>query len=353
MTIKPFFMQSNQPIPRLRLLLLCCLTVCCLNQARAQNDSLVLINGDIIVGTINSMDKGVVNVETDYSKNNFTIKWSGIKEVYSKTIFLVTLANGNKINGALQSTGEPGKITITEPTGQKTEVPLNDIVYLKGLKSDFWSRVKASVDAGLSFSKANNLQQITVNSSIGYTADKWVLDLYYTMVKSSQDNVATTKRFDAGAGYKYSLPKDWFLAASATFLSNTEQALKLRSIGKLGVGNYIIHTNASYWAISGGLSYNNESFTNDTEGRNSLEAYAGSELNLFDVGDLSLFNSVYVYPSLTESGRWRTDFKIDLKYDLPLDFYIKSGLTLNYDNKPAVAGKETDYVLFFTLGWQL
>ena len=34
------------------------------------------------------------------------------------------------------------------------------------------------------------------------------------------------------------------------------------------------------------------------------------------------------------------------------DFYLKTGLTLNYDNKPAVAGKESDYVLFFTIGWQ-
>jgi hypothetical protein len=36
-----------------------------------------------------------------------------------------------------------------------------------------------------------------------------------------------------------------------------------------------------------------------------------------------------------------------------MDFYIKSGLTLNYDNKPAVSGSETDYVLFFTVGWHL
>jgi len=62
------------------------------------------------------------------------------------------------------------------------------------------------------------------------------------------------------------------------------------------------------------------------------------------MGDLSLPGNLFIYPSFTESGRWRTDFKIDSKYELPLDFYISMGLTLNYDNRPAVAGKETDYV---------
>ena len=346
-------MKSNKHFLQRGFLFIFCLCFFMTAKSFAQSDSLVLINGDVIEGTIKSMDKGVVIVGTPYSKTDFTIKWSGVKEIYSKSVFLVNLSDGRKMNGLLQSTPGGQKVTILGANDQKMETSLIDIVYLKGLKSGFWSRVKASIDAGLSFSKANNLQQTTVNSSIGYTADKWLLDFYYTMVQSSQENVETTKRIDAGVSYKYSLPKDWFLAASATFLSNTEQALKLRSIGKGGAGNYLVHTNSSYWAMSGGISFNNESFTNGTEGRNSIEAYAGSELNLFDIGDLSLYNSIYVYPSLTESGRWRTDFKIDLKYSLPMDFYIKSGLTLNYDNKPAVSGSETDYVLFFTVGWHL
>jgi hypothetical protein len=74
---------------------------------------------------------------------------------------------------------------------------------------------------------------------------------------------------------------------------------------------------------------------------------------MFDVGDLDLLSSFYIFPSLTETGRLRYDFRIDSKYDLPYDFYIKLGLTLNYDNRPAVEGNETDYVFGFTVGWEL
>lgn len=320
---------------------------------QAQKDSLVLKNGDIIVGEIKSMDKGVLTIETDYSKNDFTVEWSGIKEIFSKSHFLVTLKNGQRVNGTVESAEAGKKIIINNDDGRKTETTLDEMVYLKGLKSDFWSRAYASIDAGLSFTKANNLKQYNVRSKVGYLADKWQLDLFYDDTRSRQDSVAETKRTEGGIAGKYFLQKDWYLAASVNFLSNTEQALDLRTTGKLGVGKYLVHTNKQYWGLGAGLSLNNESFTNETASRSSLEGYFGSELNLFDIGDLSLLSNIWAYPSFTESGRWRTDFIFDAKYDLPLDFYIKLGFTLNYDNRPAVKGKETDYVLAFSIGWEL
>ena len=69
----------------------------------AQKDSLILKNGNVIVGEIKSMDKGVLTIETPYSKNDFTIELSAIKEIYSSTSFLVTLKDGERINGTFRS----------------------------------------------------------------------------------------------------------------------------------------------------------------------------------------------------------------------------------------------------------
>ncbi len=322
-------------------------------KSNAQRDSLVLTNGNVIVGELKSLDKGVVIIETDYSENDFTIEWSGIKEIYMRSMFLITLKDGTRINGKFQSVNGGPKITITDADGKQVETTHDDIVYLKGLKSDFWSRAHASIDMGLSISKANNLKQYSVRSAVGYLADKWLVDIYYDDTRSSQDSIADTKRTEAGASYTYFLQRDWYAVGSISTLSNTEQALQLRFTSKAGVGKYIIHTNRSYLGVGGGLSLNNESFTNNTPKRTSLEGYFGGEVNMFDIGDFSLLSNLYVYPSFTESGRWRTDFKFDAKYDLPLDFYIKFGLTLNYDSRPAVVGKETDYVYVLSLGWEL
>lgn len=324
----------------------------CMATVIAQSDSLVLKNGNIIVGEIKSMDKGVLTIETNYSDKDFAIEWSGVKEIYTKSIFLITLSDGRRMNGSLQSIEAGTKVSIVTTTGEKIESSIADIVFLKGVKSNFWSRFTANIDVGLSITKANNLTQFSANTRAGYLADKWQAEAYYNMLNSSQDSVETTKRIDGGLSYKYFLAKDWYAATSVNFLSNTEQALRLRTTGKLGIGRFLTHTNRQYWNAGAGLSFNNESFSNGDPTRNSLEAYGGSELNLFDIGDLNLLSSFYAYPSLTESGRWRTDFKFDAKYDLPLDFYIKLNVTWNYDNRPAIAGNQHDYVLAFSFGWE-
>ena len=162
----------------------------------AQKDSLILKNKDVIVGEIKSLDKGVITIETDYSKSDFTIEWSGIKEIYSITPFLITLKNGERITGTFHSVDTT--VIIKSEDGKQINTVVDDIVYLKGLKSNFWGRVHASIDAGLSITKANNLKQYNVRSAVGYLADRWLVELYYDDLRTNQDSVAETKRTEAG-----------------------------------------------------------------------------------------------------------------------------------------------------------
>jgi Protein of unknown function, DUF481 len=323
----------------------------CVN-AYSQKDSLIMINGDIMVGEIKSMDKGVLNIETPYSKNDFNVKWVEIKEVNSTTRFLITLQDGRRLNGNLK-TNAAGNLVLAAESGDTTETTMEGLVNLIGLKSEFWSRVNASVDLGFSFTKANHLRQGTMQAAAGYLGDSWSTDLFFNLFRSVQDSITATKRNEGGINYIYYLPADWYLMADGNYLSNTEQALKARYTGKLGAGKFLVHSNRSYWGVGGGLSLNIENFTNEMPMRSSAEAYAGTQLNLFDTGDLSLLSTFYVYPSLTESGRVRSDFKVDTKYEFAQDFYLKFNLTLNYDNRPAIAGNETDYVYGLSLGWEL
>ncbi len=319
----------------------------------AQNDSLLFKNGNVIVGEIKSMDKGVLTIETDYSKSNFTIEWANLKQIYSKSPFLISLKSGQRLRGTVNSTDSAKQAIITTEDGQKLSAQMDDIIYLKGLKSDFWSRVYANADLGYTISKANNVRQFNVSAAIGYTADKWQLGLNYSANRSNQDSVEETKRNESGITFTYYLPRNWFANTSITTLSNTEQALKLRLSGKLGAGKYLKHTNRAYVGVGAGLNAINETYTNNTASKSSLEGYFGVNANYFDVGDLSLLSNLYAYPGITESGRWRVDFMLDTKYKITDDFYIKLGASINYDNRPAIVGNETDYVYTFSVGWKL
>jgi len=298
------------------------------------------------------MDRNVLKIETDYSDDDFTIEWDGVQEIFTETYFLITLTDGSRYNGNLK-TASPGKVAILTDESQTLEVNLLDIVILDDIDQGFWSQIYASVDFGLDITKANNFSQLSMRSNAGYIAKRWQLDGSYNTYFSRQDELEDVKRTDGGATYKYFLPHDYYPLASIDFLSNTEQQLQLRTTGKLGMGKYVVHTNKSYWGFSLGANYNNENYAIDSiADRKSWEGFLGSELNFFNVGDLNLLTSIIAYPSFTESGRWRSDLKFDAKYDLPLDFYIKLGFTVNYDNQPAAGSPETDYIFHTGFGWE-
>jgi len=318
----------------------------------AQQDSLILTNGDAIVGEAKSMDRGVLTFETDYSDSDFKIEWEKIAKVYTDTYFLITLSNGRRYNGTLRSTDSTNNITITDE-GVSGSTPKENIVFLKQVDRDFWSRLAVSLDVGYSTTKANNLQQFSVRSAFSFTADRWSADASYNNIRSSQDDIEDIQRLDAAASYRYLLPRGWFLLAQISWLSNTEQNIALRTITKIGTGKYLIQTNRTYWALQGGASFNNEGFTNEASTRQSGEGFFGTELNMYDIGDFNLLTNFVAYPSFTERGRWRIDYSIDTKYDLPLDFYVKLGFTLNYDNQPVENASTTDYVFQTTFGWEL
>ncbi|MUP45641.1 DUF481 domain-containing protein [Gramella sp. BOM4] len=317
----------------------------------AQKDSLVFTNNNIMVGEVKSMNKGVVTVETDYSDSDFKIEWEKIAELYSERSYLITLTDGRRLNGSI-STAQAPKWNIYRINGDTLTLERDEIVYFKSYEKDFWSRLSVSLDADYSFTRANNFSQVGGRANLGYTAPRWWLKASYSLLRSNQDDVEPVRRQDGSLSYRKFLPRDWYFTSVFSFLSNTEQLLNLRTNLKAGMGKYIIHTNQSYLAVEGGLSGVNENFENQRENLNSFEAYVGSELNLYDIGDWNLLTRLIVYPSITESGRWRIDYSLDTKYDLPLDFYVKAGLTLNYDNQAVEGAEDLDYVVQTGIGWE-
>ena len=321
-------------------------------QAFAQNDSLVMKNGDELVGEIKELSKGILILETDYSDKDFQVEWAKVWEIRTHRTYVITVSDGRRISGSLMTDPTDSSLVMIMEGGGIMSVRRMDIVFLKKIENTFLGRLDASIGIGFDLAKANNFIQFTSRSNIGYTGEFWGATASLDIVRSEQDSVRTN-RIEGALGTKLLLQKSWFLYVSAKFLQSDEQKLKLRSTTNAGAGHFIVNTNKVYFSTLGGIVWLNEKFMDDTPDRNSLELSLGVELNLFDIEDFSLLTNAYLYPSITERGRVRLDYKIDLKYDLPLDFYIKLGYTHNFDNQPAEGASGQDYVLNATFGWEL
>lgn len=320
-------------------------------QASAQQDTLVFKNGDMMVGEIKSMDRGVAVVSTDYSDSDFKVSWVEVAKVFTTTTFLVMRSYDRRHYGTLHSTAE-GRAEIRVDRDSTVETDLDEIVYLSPIEDTFLDRLYASIDLGFSLTKANDLRQLSTRSTIGYRVERWSIDVALNSLSSTQADVEPTKRTEGTLNYRYVLPGPWYSVATVSALTNTEQKLDLRLSAQLALARFFLRTNSAYLGVKIGANRNIERYSSETEDRSTWEGLMGVEFNLYGGGDLEILASVAAYPSLSERGRWRADLDTDLKYDLPLGFYINLGVSFNYDNRPAEGASQTDYVLQSGFGWE-
>ena len=268
-------------------------------------DTLIMKNGDVLVGEVKELLTGVLTMKTAYSDKDFTIEWDKVAEIRTKNTYVISHSDGRRINGTIATDPEDSSMVMIFEQGGIIPVRRMDIVALKQLENTFLGRLDASIDIGFNITKANNLRQFTSRSYLGYTGRFWGSDGSVDVVKSQQDSIRTD-RLDASLSGRLLFQKSWFFYLSAKFLQNNEQKLKLRSITNGGIGKLFVNTNKIYFGAQVGLVWNNEQFTDDTPIRNSLEAAIGLQLNLFDIKDFSLLTTGILYPSITreEGSGW-------------------------------------------------
>jgi len=317
----------------------------------AQNDTIHLKNNNVLFGELKSLSKGILVIETEYSDKDFRVEYNKIVGLNIERKCIIILTNGRRRFGFIK-TNDEGIVEITDEGGNVEQYKLNEVVGLTEVKEKFWSRFTGSIDLGFNFTKANSDTQITVDGSLEYTDEFWLSQGRISVLNSDRDDANKTKRTDASLELIRILPRKWYLLADVSFLSNTEQALDGRISPSLGLGKFIVSTNKLYLGVTLGYSYNIENYVDSSLDKTSSELFLSSGFNMFDYKDIDLKSDVKFYPSLSEKGRFRTDFNLTLKYDLPLDFYIKMGFSLNYDNQPAIVGNEFDYIFTSGFGWE-
>jgi len=332
-----------------KLILAVVIALICSFNSTAQNEVVISKDGEAVTGEIKSLKQNVLTIETSYSDSDFKIDWEKVLKVQSTEVFRILLSSGSIMEGNINSESD-NEITITGD--QTLTVPILEIVELTSLDDGFLNRLTLGLSAGFSFTKASSTSQLNVRSYAGYITEHWDLNANFSS-NDTRIDTTETRRIDAGLDYKYFIGRRWFAMAKVDWLSNTEQQIDLRTTSYIGFGNFLISNYKQVLSLAAGGTYNNENFTGETEITNSSEVFASLDYKAFNIGDLSIFSNVTALPSLTEKERVRVNFKIDFKWDLPMDFYFNAGYTLNYDSRPPNDASTNDYVFSTTLGWDL
>jgi len=319
----------------------------------AQKDSIVLANKNVLVGTVKGMSQTILIFNTPYSNVNFQIKWLEVREFYSERTFIISLNDGKRIYTKIHNSDSiKNRLEITNQGGKMLIKP-SEIVFIDRFSQKFFQRLHASLDLGISLRKAQNFLEITGNVELSYSTKKWRYASNINTVFSKQDSIQNVSRNEVTSNAVRFLKKDWFLVGSVNIYQNTDQNLKIRATESLGGGYSFKNTTSYLFGTASGLSYNKENyFDSPTNNKSSMEAFLKVQFLKYDAGDkLSFEASATASPSITEKDRFRVDSNMNLKYRITSDFYVKTSLTYNYDNQPAIGATNGDYTFQTSFGW--
>lgn len=305
-------------------------------------DVIVLSNGDQMRGEIKELTKKVVVISTDYSDEDFRIKWEKVARIESDRTFLVEKFSGDRLAGSIKPDAAPNAAVVG---GEK--VALSDFAYVRPFEQTFWSRMDAGFDFGYSMTKANGVKQLTGAANIAYTGERSLVTLSSNIFFNEQTNAPRTRRWELIPNYRHLLGRSWYADVRADFYSSQEQQLSLRYTQAAGIGRYLLRSPDQHLAVGAGLAFTSESYLDPNVPRqNSGEIYSGVDYLTEKLRFADLVTSFIIYPSFTIPGRYRINFKTDLDFNLPGDWYFRIGYYNNFDSAPPNSLPRNDY------GWR-
>jgi hypothetical protein len=320
--------------------------------AAPKTDVLVFRNGDRLTGEIKGLDRGKLSFDTD-ATGTIGIEWEDVASLVTGQRLQVETQAGALHLGTLVVADDPGSIQVDEDDGTTT-LPMASVVRMTPIEGEWLDQLDGDVSAGYSLVSANDQTQFNFELNLEYQTEKLLTVLNADATTTNSSNNPETQRGTVSLQTYRLLPERWFTGAVALAERNDELGIERRWSVGWGGGRFVKQSNSQIWRATGGIIYTHELLLDSDESEGSFEGLLALDFDWFhfDEPELDLSTNLTLYPSLTESGRWRSSYAVSLKWEIISDFFWRLSLIGDYDNKPRDPNaNENDYTLNTSLGW--
>jgi hypothetical protein len=324
--------------------------------AAPKTDVVVLVNGDHITGEIKNLEHNRLKVSTDHMGTVY-VEWDKIRSVQSNQYLLLERTDGSRYYGQWAAGGSGLELEVRRDPGSRPEsVPMSSVVRAEPIEGGkLLNRLDGYVSAGFDYAKASDRGSLDLAGGLSSRTRirQWTLDGTMNLTDDGSDEDSTDERWDLSGVWRRFLPNRYFWEGFGRLQRNTELDLNLRTLAGGGVGRYLVQTNRADWVVGTGLAYTHENYTGG-EAFNSLEAVLATSFSIFryDFPETDITGAVSLLPSLTKSGRYRSDADLRAKYEFVDDLYFELRLYGSYDSQPPSKDTEKgDYGFVTSLGY--
>jgi hypothetical protein len=316
-----------------------------------KTDTLVMLNGNQITGTVKGLDQGQLKYSTD-DLGTLSVNWDRVASVVSSKTVLIEMRDGTRHVGVMEEPPEPRQVALRTSTGVET-LAMDRIYSISPIERTFWGGLKGSLSLGASFTKSSDVLQLSASGDVSRRRQKTVSTLNLNLIATRRTD-DTTQNISLTYAYLRLLRNRWTVPAVALYQRNQSLGIQNRLLVAVGGGRWLIESNRQTLAVLAGLDGNLEDTVGEDAGQTSLEAFAGLRYNRYrhHHPKQNLSVTAFLFPNLTESGRFRAQLNSHWRQEIVSDFYFELSVYGTYDNQPPEGALQTtDYGLVTSIGY--
>jgi putative salt-induced outer membrane protein YdiY len=325
--------------------------------AKRKDDVVIMKNGDKFTGEIKGLQFGELMFKSDYMKDSVHLDWERVADLESKDTYIVTLSDGRRVTGTVSRKmiqAEDKQEFEISSADSIVEIAPPDVITINQREASFWNQLTGSIDYGFGFTSGNNSTNSSLGANVAFNTTKNSIALATSSQFDSQKNAKNTNRFTFDSQYGRTITTNWIAAGLFSMLKSNQQDLELRSTYGGGLGRRLIQTDKTTLLAIGGAAYSHESYFPQPGTEpvvNNVEALLGLKFSTFRFKTLNINSQAFLFPSLTDAGRFRFTSQSNLRIELLRNFNWNFQFYENYDTRPPVNAPKNDLGVTTSLGW--
>ena len=304
-----------------------------------------LKDGSVLFGSILSLADGDdLILDTEYM-DEVTIEWDAIEEIRDTAVIEIETYDGERYFGEITLTDGNMSIDGDDPVMVEPE----EVFVIDEVSDGFWDGLDVYTDLGMNLVRGNNqVTQFSFGAGVRYDTRNHEISADMTSILNEQTDATDTRRGTFSATYSYKFRNRWLAQALFQFESDEQQGLDGRSLFGGGAGYRLINQRRHRVDLNAGLVVNSEKF-DLTPREETLEGMVGGSYRLRSRVDWDV--SLFVFPNLETSGRYRSQLDTSLSLDLIADLDFKVTAYNRYDSDPPLGNENHDSGITVGLSW--
>jgi putative salt-induced outer membrane protein YdiY len=308
-----------------------------------------LVNGDILTGTAQTMDGGVLTFKTPYAES-VRVAWKNVAGLQTGRMMRVTI-RGAGSHTAWIAPGADGRLRLETNVGDSIEPFVRDVVSIA--PTLFGVVMSGRAETGLLVtSGASDVNSLHLAGELVFRTPQRRSTTDIQLNRTQDHGLETTRNVTWTFRQQEFFTNHLYGSGNIIVTNDKFRDIDLRAAPGIGLGYQVLNFGVTALSFDGGLGYVSENHT--LEGDRYY--WAGRENVKYDYWvirkRLQFFHQHDGYFGLTGEENMFMKTRTGLRINLAGGLILTGQHGLDYDRRPVAGQRNTDRTFAITLGYQ-